>query len=68
MEQNEENFLRQQEEIEALSSIYEDCFVLGWCLKSLFAFFILYPLSIILLYKNIFTVNILKILKLASPS
>jgi len=28
MEQNEENFLRQQEEIEALSSIYEDCFVL----------------------------------------
>ena len=68
MEQNEENFLRQQEEIEALSSIYEDCFVLGWCLKSLFEFFILYPLSIILLYKNIFTVNILKILKLASPS
>jgi len=28
MEQNEENFRRQQEEIEALSSIYEDCFVL----------------------------------------
>jgi len=28
MEENEENFRRQQEEIEALSSIYEDCFVL----------------------------------------
>eukprot|EP00092_Neocalanus_flemingeri_P024747 GFUD01026836.1.p1 GENE.GFUD01026836.1~~GFUD01026836.1.p1 ORF type:complete len:286 (+),score=70.08 GFUD01026836.1:166-1023(+) len=28
MEGNEENFSRQQEEIEALSSIYEDCFIL----------------------------------------
>jgi len=28
MEENEENFRRQQEEIEALSSIYEDCFIL----------------------------------------
>jgi len=29
MDQNEDNLRRQQEEIEALSSIYEDCFILG---------------------------------------
>jgi len=31
MEEFDENFKRQQEEIEALSSIYEDSFILGSC-------------------------------------